>query len=73
MFDPFAFSQTMRAWRKTLLPLIVLGLCGSPFAEGKLIKDERTGLYYDPEVEITIGTTDGRIHTDGCWIFIRAS
>lgn len=59
----FPAAQTVRAWLRSLLPLILIGLCGSPFAEGKLVKDERTGLYYDPEVEITIGTTDGRIHT----------
>ncbi|MGE9291634.1 MAG: hypothetical protein ACQKBT_11620 [Puniceicoccales bacterium] len=28
-------------------------------SQAKLVKDEGTGLYYDPEVEITLGTIDG--------------
>jgi len=59
----FSTAQTLRVWRRSVLPVLVIGLFGSPFAQGKLLKDERTGLYFDPKVEITIGTTDGRTHT----------
>ncbi len=54
--------STRFASTRGILGCAVLFLLGMalPMAEAGLVQDERTGLYYDPEVEVTLGTEAGQ-------------